>query len=295
MTLPLPQAEFFYTIWKPLLFFVNRQRQLVPTLLEADPGTQLSVPEAFEIRQTLWEDETLLDDFITQNPAQFSAENLALVASWKYRRTGKFFIFKHLKKHSIFIDSGGGEVFAVKGLYTVIEDVVGPYLPVLVDAVLLPFGDEIIYDSLMQPYNISFGSGIRGNLKATYDDAKERGAILTALAVPGKLVSPADQANRAAATNAKVLQAFQKRLYQSGQSAKIVERDLETVAVFARQALPRSLRDVTEDSLSAYLASLPTATRGAAVTGFKRFVKFLRDTGRLDWDDAENLLLCLKG
>jgi len=295
MTIPLPQTECFYTVWKSLLFFVNRQRQLVPNLLEADPDAQLSVPEAFEIRQTLWEDETLLDDFITQNPAQLSVENLTLVASWKNRRAGSFFIFKHLKKHSIFIDDGHGDVFAVKGLVNSIEDVVGPYLPVLVDAVLLPFGDEIIYDSLMQPYNISFGSGIRGNLKATYDDAKERGAILTALAVPGKPASPADQADRATATNAKVLQAFQKRLYQSGQSAKIVERDLETVTAFARQVLPISLRHVTEDSLSAYLASLPTATRGAAVTGFKRFVKFLRDTGRLDGDDAENLLLCLKG
>ncbi len=165
----------------------------------------------------------------------------------------------------------------------------------LVETVLLPFGDEIIYDSLMQPYNITFGSGIRGNLKGLYDDAKERGAILTALVQSGQAASPADQAAQAAATNAKVLQAFQKHLYQSGQSVKIAERDLATVAAFAGQALPLSLREITEDTLSDYLASLPTAARGAAATGLKRFVKFLRDTGRLDWDEAENLLLLLKG
>lgn len=292
MTLPAPQTERFYAIWKPLLFFANQQRQLVPALLDAAPNAQLDLPDVFKIRQAIWEDEALLDAFITQNPAQLSAENLALAASWKHRRSGKFFVFKHLKKHSIFIDDGRGEVFAVKGLYSSIESVIGPYLPVLVDTVLLPFGDEIIYDSLMQPYNITFGGGIRSSLKAIYDDTKERGAILTALTAPGGPPSPADQA---AATNAKVLQAFQKHLYQSGLSVKIVERDLASAAAFASQALPLSLREITEHTLSAYLASLPIAARGAAVTGLKRFVKFLRDTGRLDWGEAENLLLLLKG
>lgn len=295
MTLPVSQTDRFYAIWKPLLFFVNQQRQLVPALLDTDLDTKLNIPDVLKIRQALWEDEALLDAFISQNPAQLSAENLALAASWKHRRSGKFFIFKHLKKHSIFIDDGRGEVFAVKGLYSPVEAVVGPYLPVLVEAVLLPFGDEIIYDSLLQPYNISFGGGIRRNLKATYDDAKERGAILTALTPPGEPPSLSDQAAQATATNARVLQAFQKHLYQAGRSVKIVERDLATIAALASQALPLSLREITDDTLSDYLASLPTAARGAAATGLKRFVMFLRDTGRLDWGEAENLLLLLKG
>ena len=92
-----------------------------------------------------------------------------------------------------------------------------------------------------------------------------------------------------------MLQAFQKHLYRSGQSVKIVERDLATVEALASQALPFSLREITEDPLSAYLTSLPIAARGAAVTGLKRFVKFLRDTGRLNWDEAENMLFLLKG
>jgi hypothetical protein len=295
MTLPIPHSDRFYNIWKPLLLFVNRQRQLVPALLDVDPGTKLNLPDVFRIRQAIWEDDALLDTFVVQNPAHLSAEDLSLVASWKHHRAGRFFVFKHLKKHSIFIDDGRGEVFAVKGLYSSIEEVVGPYLPVLVETVLLPFGDEIIYDSLMQPYNISFGSGIRGNLNAIYNDAKERGAVLTALKAIGKPLSPADQAAQATSTNAKVLQAFQKHLYHSGQSVKIVERDLAMVAAFASQTLPLSLREITENNVSDYLASLPAASQGTAVTGFKRFVKFLRETGRLDWDEAENLLLVLKG
>ncbi len=121
MTLPIPQSNRFYAIWKPLLFFANRQSQLVPALLDADLSTKLNLPDVFKIRQAIWEDGALLDAFIAQNPAQLSAEDLDLAASWKHRRAGKFFVFKHLKKHSIFIDDGRGEVIAVKGLLSSIR------------------------------------------------------------------------------------------------------------------------------------------------------------------------------
>ncbi len=67
--------------------------------------TKLNIPDVFKIRQAIWEDDALLDAFITQNPAQLSAENLDLAASWKLRRAGEFFVYKHLKKHSIFIET----------------------------------------------------------------------------------------------------------------------------------------------------------------------------------------------
>lgn len=69
----------------------------------------------------------------------------------------------------------------MKCLYSSFEEMLGPYIPTLVKTVLLPFGKEIIADGLIQSYNLTFGSGIRGELKKIYDDAKERGAIITTL------------------------------------------------------------------------------------------------------------------
>jgi hypothetical protein len=41
------------------------------------------------------------------------------------------------------------------------EQVVGPYLPVLVKGVLLPINRRIVYDGLLSSYRITFGPGIR--------------------------------------------------------------------------------------------------------------------------------------
>ena len=144
--------------------------------------TRLPITEVSKIRQALWSDNQLRGDFIEQNTANLSDEDLMIVASWNYRRAGKFFVLRHLKSHSIFIDDRSpAQVYAVHGLYSPLAEVVGPYLPVLIEAVLLPFGDQIVYDGIVAPYNVTFGSGIRGNLNDLYRDAKERAAIITSL------------------------------------------------------------------------------------------------------------------
>ena len=54
-------------------------------------------------------------------------------------------------------------------------------LPIMVQAVLLPYKDKIIYDGLFTTYNISFGPGIRHSLNESFKEAKERHGIVTSL------------------------------------------------------------------------------------------------------------------
>jgi hypothetical protein len=61
------------------------------------------------------------------------------------------------------------------------KDLIGPYLPVLTQTVLLPFKGVIVYDGLMSSYNISFGPGIRRSLNESFKDAKARHGIITSL------------------------------------------------------------------------------------------------------------------
>jgi hypothetical protein len=71
----------------------------------------------------------------------------------------------------------------VLGLIDGLEEVVPAYdLPRMVDAVLLPFKGWIIYDGLLQGYNISFGGGIRSDLNHTYMTAKQKDRIITTMA-----------------------------------------------------------------------------------------------------------------
>jgi hypothetical protein len=71
--------------------------------------------------------------------------------------------------------------YGVLALSQPFEDLIGPYLPVLTQTVLLPFNGVIVYDGLMSRYNIFFGPGIRRNLNQDFKEAKARHGIVTAL------------------------------------------------------------------------------------------------------------------
>jgi hypothetical protein len=308
MQLPPEQVERFYAIWKPLLLFVNRQRQLVPSMLGAapsDPSEPWEVSNVAKIRDALWADDSLREAFIAQNPAGLSPADLAIVASWQYRRAGSFYVFRHLKKHSIFISAEKeATVYAVLGLASPLDEVV-PFVPCYVQAVLLPFEENIIYDSLIAPYNITFGKGYRTSFQRIYNDAKERGAIITSLLPAGEPVSREEEQVDAYTVNTKVLDAFRKHLYRSGLGPKVVERDVSNVATFADGYLanlpkPLSLREFGEDEVRGYLAqirandALKDTQRRQSLTSLKRFIRFVRDTERLDYHEAMDIMEMLK-
>jgi len=184
MQLDARDVERFYAIWMPLILFVNRRLRLVPRMLPADFAGPWDIHQVMTIRDAMWADDSLRDAFTAENPAGLSAENLAVVRSWRNRRPGTFFVLRHLKKYSLFIEDS--TVYGVLGLASPLDEVV-PFTPCYVKTVLLPFGGRIIYDSLMAPHNITFGRYIRAELERTYADAKERGAILTSLLPSGPL------------------------------------------------------------------------------------------------------------
>jgi hypothetical protein len=119
--------------------------------------------------------------FIAENPAGLPAADLALTASWRDRVAGQFFILRHLKKYSVFLaQERPPKAYGVLGLASSIQEIIpSQALPVLVEAVLLPFEGKIIYDSLLAPYSVTFGSGIRRNLNDDYRHVQERGGVVT--------------------------------------------------------------------------------------------------------------------
>jgi hypothetical protein len=86
-------------------------------------------------------------------------------------------------------------------------------------AVLLPFESKIIYDSLLVPYSVSFGSGIRRSLNEDYRQAQECDGVITSL--EPRSLGDAQQTIRT--SNRKVLEAFRKDLAASSLSFKMIE------------------------------------------------------------------------
>src|SRR6266496_4358973 len=158
-------------------------------------------------------------------------------------------------------------VYGILGLVSPIEDVIRGPLPILARMTLLPFEGRITYDGLMAPYNVYFGSGIRGNLNDIYRLANERGAIITSLEAPA-LASPQQSRAEIAKRNDKLITAFRRDLAQSSLSMKMITQHAENIETFGRsyllsQAPVRGLIDLTSADISAYLAQaqMPQAAR----------------------------------
>jgi hypothetical protein len=296
--LPPRETDRFYRIWWALLRYTKAQRHPLPDLPARPAQGSLPLSEVAKIREALWADDALRETFIAENPAALPPADLEIVSSWRSRVAGNFFVLRHLKKYTVFLDEATpARAYGVRGLVSPLEEVIGPYLPVRVKAVLLPFEDTITYDSILAPYPIMFGGGIRRSLDVAYRDAQERGGIITSLLPPAEASTADDARKRVQAQNAKILGAFRKALYTSGLSPKMVEQHAKNIETFAStyllaQDAPRRVVQIETRDLETYLRSVGEKT--ATVTSFKRFVRFLYQSERLDPDTAWDLQDFLK-
>jgi hypothetical protein len=292
VNLPPYQTDRFYRIWFVLLHYVNEQRNLAPGFPDTPGEASIDPSDALQLRNALWADDALLESFVATNPAGLSSTDLELIASWHYRVAGTFFVVRHLKKYSVFLsEEPAAHAYGVLGLVSPIEEVIGPYLPAFVQAVLLPFEGQIIFDSLLQPYTISFGPNIRRRLNDTYRNMQEREGIITMLG-PDKIPDNLNEAHKEAlARNAKILSAFRKDLAGKSLSSTMIEQHASNIDAFAqnwllRQDPPRGLLDTTLTDVQSFLDTTGSKTN---TTSFKRFVRFLIDTNRMEYEQAAPL------
>ena len=297
MRLPPQETARFYRIWFAVLHYVNTLLHLVPTF-PATPGVEtVSTEVTLKLRDALWANDALREQFIAENPAQLSASDLALVASWQYRLAGSFYIFRSLQHSTIFLSTTTpAHAYGVLGLVSTIEETVPLPLPVLTEAVLLPFEHHIIYDSLFTSYNVMFGSGYRQDLQELYRNIQEREGIITSLLPEDQAAREANQRTDILVRNRKVFTAFRRELRKAGLSPQTVEGHVATIADFASTTLveadpPRGILDLTLADIESYLRETPGKQ---LLTSFKRFVRFLTGTGRIDYSTGEDLADFLK-
>ena len=273
MYLTTTEIEQFYGVWFPLLHFVNQQLKLAPSFPQEWQNAQVPPEVVLPIRNALWEHDDLREQFIAKNPANLSQDDLDLVASWKHRVAGQFFLFRYLKSYSVFINSEKPvRAYGVLGIHNSFEDFFGNTLPVYLNTVLIPFGNRTIYDSLLSSYPVFFGGGIKSSLNDTYRRINEREGIITDLSPAAQIVT-LDTVKQG---NKKVLQAFQKDLGRSGLSPKKIEEHRGVIESFAddflaQQTPPAFLLDVQVSTIQKYQAAQKKSFNKVS---FKRFARF---------------------
>jgi hypothetical protein len=183
MLLPPDELELFFRLHRAVMFFVNQRLNVIPNKVATPAEFAALSPEVrLKVREALNANLDLIESFADENPAHFTEDELEIVRSWGHLVTGKFYVFRELKKYTLFLSTTSPAIaYGVLALSQPFEGLIGPYLPVLTQTVLLPFKGVIVYDGLMSSYNISFGPGIRRNLNEDFKEAKARHGVVTSL------------------------------------------------------------------------------------------------------------------
>lgn len=176
MVLTPLDAALFYRLWLPLLDYVNNEYKVNPGIGQLTGAQSIDPMEVKAITDYVWSHTEVIDEYLAY--AGLPEEHHEIVSGWKRCRRGTYILERNLKKGSVFISAEDTEVYMVLGLFSAWEEMFGYRpLPVMMEAVLLPFRDKIITDGLVIPYNIVFGRGAAADFKDVYMDAKKNGKI----------------------------------------------------------------------------------------------------------------------
>src|SRR5919106_3660079 len=104
MKLSPVDVKLFYKLHPALLAYTKQQLHIVGKAKTFSEFMSLSTEEKYNIRNALYEHTHVVDDFLRENPHHFSSDELSIVQSWKDFLQGRFYIFRHLKKYTVFLN-----------------------------------------------------------------------------------------------------------------------------------------------------------------------------------------------
>jgi len=194
MMLTQQEITQFYRIWCALIWGINEMRDIVPKFERPAYGDPIDYEPFIAVRAQLWENPEWIDDFMRENEyGDLTEIDLGILADWRKNFVkDDFVIMKHLKKYSIFMTTDKKvKLYGVCGISNPISESVPYALPLMAEAVSLPFKGRIIYDSLIAPYNVHFGKGIRSSFKEEFDNAKTKVGIIENMAMLPEPIAPA--------------------------------------------------------------------------------------------------------
>ncbi|HPO50769.1 MAG TPA: hypothetical protein PLO89_10620 [Spirochaetota bacterium] len=163
MTLDKNELEIFFDLYFNLLFFTNRKKNIIKNVNSLTDTKLLEKNDCFKIKNVTFSDAQIILDFIEENRNNYSKDKIEILENWsKYFVRNKFFIVKHTKSFTVFMDSNDRKkIYSVVGLTSSLEEMFPKsYLPALINTILLPFKNKIVYDGFITYDNVRFGSNM---------------------------------------------------------------------------------------------------------------------------------------
>ncbi len=189
MILTFEESFLFFKLYKNLLLFTNRKWQLYKNINTVKEFDALGTKRQLEIRNQLYKDVEIIDEFCETNPVNLTELELGQILQWKNFIMGKFLFYKQFKNYCAVLYGKESVVLGVKGLSQPFYEIL-PFFPIYVETVLLPFQEKIVSDGYFGTFSIHFGGNLKRVLKNDYDIAKMKFGIIEKL--PMELLSEID-------------------------------------------------------------------------------------------------------
>lgn len=162
-----------------LLDFVNKKKNVIEVEINLFNISNISEDDYEKIRELLWKEPELIDEYI--NETELTQEKIDILKLWKTNHKNEpVFILEYQPEYAVafIMDWGRKDIaYGIKGIGKPIEDVLQLELPLIVNAVLLPFKGKIVADYLTNPMNVGLNEKDAASLRRRYNKAKKRGII----------------------------------------------------------------------------------------------------------------------
>lgn len=181
MRLTETEYEKYLEVQSALMHYIGGKEKMLVGDMSVEDLLYSPVEIKLPIRDKIFEKIGYVTKFIAENPYHLTAEQLEIASGYKSFQKGQYWVVKYTKDYALFIDDN--YAYGVLALSDLFEWILGENLPVMVEAILLPFKGRIIYDGILRGYNVSFGRGISSSVKQNFNEAKAKYGIITSLPI----------------------------------------------------------------------------------------------------------------
>lgn len=171
----------YIRIHPKLIYFAGKKLGLFPKNTTLENFLGWSVEKKYPTREALYENLHLLDEFIHEFSKELSKEDIKLIQQFRHFVKGTFVVVKLTPQHAIFMDDQF--TYEVLALNDPFEMFWGNNLPVMVEAVLLPFKDKIIYDGIISSYPVVIGPGMKESIMHDFNRIVAQNGVISQLPV----------------------------------------------------------------------------------------------------------------
>ena len=178
------ECELFYETWYKLLDYVNKKHKVVKYEFSLKYGDLHDETKLLKIRDRLWKKPGIIREFV-EDANYLTYEEISLLKSWeKHHIKGRFVVVKYSPWHAVlmrFDEGKDAKLYAVMGMTTSIAEAMHRSLPVMLETVLLPFRDKIVYDSFLNSFPIEYKSGATRMFDEQYATSEKRYGVISSL------------------------------------------------------------------------------------------------------------------